>query len=155
MPLSESMLARLAYQHQTIAELTKGFSEDQLKKRVHPDKWSIFENISHLCAYQPLFLKRIRLMIETDTPVFERYVAESDEHFYECLKLSVPGAISKIDKERDIIIEKLKSLNGIQLNRSGRHPTYGLFNITTWTDFFLLHEAHHLWAILQLIFSIS
>ena len=155
MPLSNSIFARLEYQHQTIAVLIKGFNEEQLKKRINPDKWSIFENIIHLCAYQPAFIKRIDLMTETDTPVFERYVAENDAHFNECMKLSLEEALSKINHERSLIISKLKNLDDNQLHRNGRHPKYGLFNISKWTEFFLLHEAHHLWVIMQLIFSLS
>jgi uncharacterized damage-inducible protein DinB len=155
MPLSNSILARLQYQHDTISELTEAFSEEQLKNRINPDKWSIFENMVHLCAYQPTFIKRIDLMLETDNPTFDRYVAENDSHFYECLRLSPKESISKISNERSIIIAKLQSLNKNQLARTGRHPKYGLFNISKWSEFFLLHEAHHLWTIMQLSFSIS
>jgi hypothetical protein len=155
MPLSYSILARLQYQHETIAELTKPFSEAQLKMRINPDKWSMFENIVHLCAYQPTFIKRIDLMLQTESPVFERYVAENDNHFYECMQLSTEELISKINSERSIIIAKLKDIHDDQLKKTGRHPQYGLFTISKWTEFFLLHEAHHLWTIMQLSFSVS
>lgn len=154
MPLSDSIIARLQYQHQTIAELTKNFTEEQLRHRINPDKWSAFENIVHLAAYQPTFIQRIELMLEEDNPLFERYVAEKDDHFYECLKLSLPELISDIENDRSTIFKKLQGLSDTQLSRTGLHPKYGELSMVTWADFFLLHEANHLWAIMQLVHSI-
>jgi hypothetical protein len=155
MPLSNSILARLQNQHETIAELTGGFSDLQLKKRINPDKWSIFENIAHLCAYQPAFAKRIEKIIAEESPSFERYVAENDSYFNECLRLSLEEMIAKIGSDRSTIITELNKLRDDQLMRTGRHPKYGSLSLYQWTDFFLLHEAHHLWTIMQLAFSLS
>lgn len=71
MPLSSSVLSRLQYQHHTISELTKNFTEEQLRLRVNPDKWSAFENIVHLVAYQPIFIERIELMLKEENPSLE------------------------------------------------------------------------------------
>jgi len=155
MPLTASVLSRLQYQHQSISELSKTFSEEQLKMRVNPDKWSAFENIVHLCAYQPTFIHRIGRMLNEKSPAFERYVAENDPYFYECLRLSLEQLFSKINSDREIIIDKLKMLDDDQLRRTGIHPKYGELSLAQWADFFLLHEAHHLWVLLLLLFSIS
>ncbi len=37
-----------------------------------------------------------------------------------------------------------------QLMRIGLHPVYGPMTIEGWTEFFLLHEAHHFFTILRL-----
>lgn len=34
--------------------------------------------------------------------------------------------------------------------RIGLHPVYGPMTLEGWTEFFLLHEAHHLFTILRL-----
>jgi len=72
MPLSESILARLQYQHYTINELIAGLTEEELKHPVNPGKWSAFDNVVHLAAYQPTFIKRINLMLNEQTPMFVR-----------------------------------------------------------------------------------
>ena len=150
MPLSESILARLQYQYKTIDELISGLTEEQLKHRINPDKWSAFENIVHLAAYQPTFIKRLNLMLNENEPLFERYVAENDPVFYEYLKKSLSELLSDISTKRFAIIDLLKNLDEQQLNRNGQHPVYGLITVARWADFFLLHEAHHLWTIFQL-----
>ena len=154
MPFSDSIMARLQYQHQTISELTKNFPEEQLKQRINPDKWSVFENIVHLCAYQPTFIRRIERMLKEDNPLFERYVAENDNLFYEYFKLSLPELTLNTNKDRSIIFSKLQGLTDIQLSHTGRHPKYGALNISQWADFFLLHEAHHLWTMALLCYSL-
>jgi hypothetical protein len=42
-----------------------------------------------------------------------------------------------------------------KLDRTGIHPKYGKLNIIDWTEFFLLHEAHHLFAIFQLTHTLK
>ena len=89
MPLTTSILGRLKTQHETVQELVKGLSEEQLKQRVNPEKWSAFEQIAHLVAYQPTFLKRLQLIAHQETPVFERYLADNDPQFHQCLGYSL------------------------------------------------------------------
>ena len=35
------------------------------------------------------------------------------------------------------------------MNRVGVHPVFGLMTIPLWLEFFLLHEAHHLYVVLH------
>jgi hypothetical protein len=153
MPLSESILTRLQYQHKTIDELIDGLSEEQLKTRVNPDKWSSFENIVHLAAYQPIFIKRIHLMLNESEPLFERYVADNDPVFHEYQKKSLAELLETISSDRFTILSLVKKLNKEQLHRTGQHKIYGSITLARWFDFFLLHEAHHLWTIFQLTFA--
>jgi hypothetical protein len=153
MPLSESILTRLQYQHKTIDELIDGLSEGQLTTRVNPDKWSAFENIVHLSAYQPTFIQRINLILNENEPLFERYVADNDPVFHEYQKKSLTELLEIISSDRVTILDLVKKLNEEQVKRTGRHKAYGLITLTRWFDVFLLHEAHHLWTIFQLTYA--
>jgi hypothetical protein len=148
--LSKSIIARLNHQHETLRELLNGFSEADLRRRGIPEKWSIFEQTAHLAAYQPAFLARLYLMARQDNPSFERYVAANDPHFHECCHKSPDGLFEHIDSLRLSINQHLVNLSGQDLLRTGLHPKYGKMTITGWTEFFLLHEAHHLFSIFML-----
>jgi hypothetical protein len=150
MPLSVSALNRLQLQHYTIHELIKGFSEEGLRHRVVPEKWSTFEQIAHLTAYQPAFLARLQKIESADNPTFERYVADNDPVFEECCKKSLKELLDDFDTQRFLIHKHLTSLPEPVLRRIGKHPRFGLLTITDWTEFFLLHEAHHLFSIFML-----
>lgn len=86
MSLSPSIRSRLAFQHQTVGELISGYNEEHLKLRPIPAKWSVFENIGHLVAYEIAFQQRIEKILKGDNPLIERYTAENDPLFFECVQ---------------------------------------------------------------------
>jgi len=150
MPLSPSITARLKYQHETLHDLVKGLSETQLKEHINPGKWSAFENIVHLTAYQPTFHQRLHLIASQNTPVFERYVADNDPVFHQYLDRSLKELLEDLATERFLINNHLSNMTETTLRREGVHPLYGRFSMNQWADFFLLHEAHHLFTIFML-----
>jgi hypothetical protein len=156
MPLSESIRNRLLFQHQTIPELIEGISEEGLTHRPDPAKWSAFENIAHLACYQPVFLERVKKIKSVSSapagtpPSFGRYVAEQDPAFPGYLEMPLQGLLSDIGLQRGLIIHELTGGDKIDLGLTGLHPRFGLLTLTGWTEFFLLHEAHHLYTIFAL-----
>ena len=150
MPLSLSILTRLQHQYEALSELTGGLTEQQLKQRTNPDKWSAFENIAHLAAYQPMFLGRLEKIAAEDAPSFERYVAEKDPLFPTYLDRSSDTLIHLITARAGEITAHLTVLNDTDLLRTGLHPKYGKLTVPQWTQFYLLHEAHHLFTIFML-----
>jgi hypothetical protein len=151
MPLTASILARLRYQHETIRELIGALSEQQLRQRVDPAKWSVFENIAHLACYQPVFLHRIHRMQDENNPFFPRYTAESDPEFPGYLGQSLGRLLATIQTDRQTLITLLEGMDEPALRRTGRHARYGQFALSKWAEFFLLHEAHHLYTIFMLV----
>lgn len=150
MSLSASVCSRLQNQHETIQELLNGFSEEQLRQRIHKDKWSVFEQVAHLATYQPVFMQRMHTIQQTDIPEFDRYVADNDPAFIEGCKRSLRELLNDLSAQRTIITNHLMTLPVSALGKTGRHPKYGLLTISEWTEFFLLHEAHHLFSIFML-----
>jgi hypothetical protein len=151
MPLSDSISGRLMHQHETIFELTAGFSEEQLKRRVLEGKWSPFENMVHLAAYQTTFMDRIQMIKQGNQPFFERYVAENDPLFWSYLQKSDQELFLIISKDRLQMSDHLRALHDDELMLTGLHAKFGKLTLCQWTDLFLLHEAHHLWTIVQLV----
>lgn len=150
MPLSTAVTSRLQHQHEVINDLIKGLSEEQLRRRVIPDKWSAFEQLVHLTTYQPAFYNRLKRIEQEDQPVFEPYAAENDAAFNDCLQCSLKEVTEDFSTQRFILINHLVSLPDLALRRTGIHPVYGVLSIPDWTEMFLLHESHHCWNIFQL-----
>jgi hypothetical protein len=145
------MRSRLRYQHETIGELIGTLSEQQLRQRIDPAKWSAFENIAHLACYHPVFLHRIQRIEEENNPFFSRYVAEADPEFPGYVQQSLPRLLGDIRSSRRTLIDLLEGINEAGLERTGEHPRYGRLSLTQWLEFFLLHESHHLYAIFMLV----
>ena len=149
--LSFSQQTRLQHQHETIVEMTRGFGEQELRIRPDTGKWSVFENIAHLAAYQPSFIERLKKIQKEDSPTFERYVAEQDPHFEECCAMEMHQLNEYLFTNRFLISNHLSSLKEPDLRRIGIHRFYGPLDISQWVEFFLLHEAHHLFTIFKLL----
>ena len=147
---SDSQLYRLKFQHQTVAELVNPFTEAQLRLPVNPGKWSTLENVAHLVAYQPVFQERIARIQQEQEPQFGRYVADNDPGFAPTVQQTIAILLSRLVEDRERIIQALEPMNNAQLSRVGIHPRYGRMDMTAWTEFFLLHEAHHLFTIFML-----
>lgn len=150
MSLSISIITRLRHQHETLEELIIGLSEEQLKLRTDPDKWSAFDNIAHLAAYQGVFIHRLEQLRQEKSPVFGRYVAEDDPLFPSFLASPLNVLKKSIAVNRSFIIGFLEGLDENAICHTGLHPLYGPLTTPQWTEFFLLHEAHHLFAIFKL-----
>jgi hypothetical protein len=151
MPLSSSIAARLQFQHLSIREITADISPEALRHPVNPGKWSAFENVAHLAAYQPVFIDRLERLGRDASPAFGRYVAEDDPLFHRCLANSPAELFALVDGDRALIRSTLDSGGETLLERTGSHPLYGRLTVRQWTEFFLLHEAHHLFTIFRLV----
>jgi hypothetical protein len=155
MPLSTSIAARLQYQHHTIREVVGDWPESVLRREVNPGKWSVHSNIAHLAAYQPAFLERLDRIARESSPVFKRYVAEEDPLFSRYLERSVAALLEQIDTDRIRIRSLLMDADEIYFDRTAFHPRFGLLTVVDWTEFFLLHEAHHLYTLYALVHPIQ
>ncbi|GAB2593323.1 DinB family protein [Spirosoma areae] len=148
--MNSSLLTRLTNQPNALDHLLFGLDEDQIRQRPPSGKWSIFENLAHLGQYQTVFLERMHRIINEHNPSFSRYVADEDPGFADWTQLSFPSLTERMRVTRTTLCEFLSRLSGEQLIRVGRHPAYGPMTIAGWTEFFLLHEAHHFFTILKL-----
>ena len=149
--LSHSQQSRLKHQHETVIEMTKGMTEEQLRIRPDTGKWSPFENIAHLAAYQPAFMERLKRIEKEESPLFERYVAENDPKFHECCEMDLHQLNEFLFTHRFLISNHLSTLSEASSRKIGRHPLYGELTIPKWVEFFLLHESHHLFTIFKLV----
>jgi len=151
MPLPTSTTTRLEYQHKSLIDIIEGLSDEQIRLQIIPGKWSVFENIVHLATYQHAFIQRIRQVLNDENPQFSRYTAEADPLFYDnCLK-STREIMQDLIATRRELIDKIVSLKEEDVRRTGGHPVFGNMNIAQWLNFFLLHEAHHLFTIFKLV----
>jgi len=150
MPLPSSITTRLEYQHKSLLDLIEGLSDEQARRQIITGKWSIFENIVHLATYQHNFIQRIKKMLNEENPSFLRYIAETDPLFHDNCTKTTHEIIQDLISTRREMTSAILSFKDHDLQHSGQHPVYGKMNITQWLNFFLLHEAHHLFTIFKL-----
>jgi len=150
-----SLTERLKSQHKTIASIIIKLNNRQLNQHVNRGKWSIHENIAHLAKYQPVFIDRIRKILAIDEPEFAAYKAEDDDGFEIYCAFTTYELLKKISSDREVIYNLIIHLPSDKLELTGTHLKYGKLTILEWTEFFLLHEAHHLFTIFQLAHGVK
>ena len=153
MPLSSSIATRLEYQHRSIREIIGGLPDSILRREVIPGKWSAHANIAHLAAYQPIFIARLERIRRENAPLFDRYVAEADPFFPGYLERSTASLLEQIDADRARILSLIMDADESYFDRTALHPRFGLLTVVDWTEFFVLHEAHHLYTLYALVHS--
>lgn len=150
MKVYSSLTDRLKTQHQAIENIISSIDSSRLLTRPKPNKWNIHDNIAHLARYQPVFVNRINQILLKEEPFFARYNADEDPEFENYRTLNIDTLIKHLDIDRKSIYDLITALTDTQVNRIGIHKKYGPLNIIQWTEFFLLHEAHHIFTIFQL-----
>ena len=150
MTLYPSLTSRLSNQHELLTELIADIPETHVSAELVKGKWSIHDNIAHLARYQPVFLDRMHTILSVDEPSFERYVAEEDPDFPTWQKWDTKYLLERMNEDRKTISGLIISLSEEKLSRVGIHKKFGRLMIVKWTEFFLLHEAHHAFTIFQL-----
>jgi uncharacterized damage-inducible protein DinB len=155
MPMPSSISTRLQYQHKSLLDLIDGLTDEQTRKAVIPGKWSIFENTVHLQTYQHTFIHRVKLILENSNPSFERYTAEADPLFHDNCAKSTREIMQDLLTTRKEMAAEIISFNEEDLVKTGTHPFFGPMRLSQWLNFFLLHEAHHLFTIFKLAAEIK
>ena len=150
MPLPSSVTTRLEYQHKSLLDIIEGLSDAQIRLQVIPGKWSIFENIVHLQTYQHTFIERVKRILEENNPLFSSYTAEADPLFHENCSRSSREIIQDLLTTRKEIASGILSFKENDLAKMATHPRYGTMSLLLWLNFFVLHEAHHLFTIFKL-----
>jgi uncharacterized damage-inducible protein DinB len=128
-------------------------SVDTLSASVVPGKWSAHEQLAHLARYHQIFLQRIDRILTEQAPEFPRYRAEDDPEWPSWSGLPTSQLLVRISSMRAKLMARLQSLSEEDFKRTGVHPKFGAMSLSLWLEFFLVHEAHHLYAVLQLVRS--
>ena len=150
MQMPSSISTRLQYQHKSLLEILDGLSDEQIRQQLYPGKWSIFENIVHLQTYQHTFISRVQKILDEENPIFTPYVAESDPLFQDNCNKSSREVMHDLLTIRKDFSTSVLSYKDTDLVKEGHHSVYGKMNLIQWLNFFLLHEAHHLFTIFKI-----
>lgn len=153
--IPSTLTHRLKDQHKAITSIIIKLNNRQIQHHYIKGKWSIHEHIAHLAKYQPLFIDRVRKILLMEDPVFELYRAEDDDGFEIYCALTTYELLKKISIDREIIYDLITKLPPDKLERLGTHTTYGKLSVLQWCEFFLLHEAHHLFAMFKMAHSVK
>jgi uncharacterized damage-inducible protein DinB len=143
----ESIRARLDHQLDALTLVLRD-SVGRLHERSASGKWSAHEHLAHMARVQAVLLERLDAILSEERPPLARYRAENDGEWPQWAALPTEVALARLRADRDALRRKVDGLSEAALARVGIHPAFGPLSIPEWLDFFLLHEAHHLYQVL-------
>jgi uncharacterized damage-inducible protein DinB len=147
--LPESARVRLLHQLDCLPVLIGTASPEKLEQCPDSGKWSAAQNLAHLARYHEIFFGRITRILAEERPEFQRYKAEEDDEWSSWMDLPFAQVAERLRQSRNHLIQVIERLDGSAFARTGIHPVFGEMTLLVWLEFFLLHEAHHLLAVLQ------
>lgn len=146
--VSENTLRRLETQLDVVSDLLAAASEASVSARPASGQWSARENLAHLARYHAVFLERLRRILEEDSPNLGRYRAEEDPAWEEWRGLPLKEILARLRASRGELTGLVGNLSEEKIRRTGVHPVLGEMTLSRWMEFFLLHEAHHLYVVM-------
>lgn len=146
--LPETTRQGLCNQLDALDLLLEGASPTTLIWRPERDQWSAHENLAHLARHHQLMLDRLQRIVAEDKPQLGRYRAEDDPEWPAWAALSTNEVMGQLRALRRKIIEWSERCSDQDLDRIGVHPLFGEMTVAHWLEFFLLHEAHHLYVVM-------
>jgi DinB superfamily len=143
-----ALLARLECQLEALEFLDARGTPAAFEVRPRPEEWSARENLAHLARHHAVFLERLRRLLTEDRPALGRYRAEEDGEWPAWIALPQEEVLGRLRALRSELVALVRSMSPAESARTGYHPTFGELDVAGWLDFFLLHEAHHLYTAL-------
>lgn len=143
--MNPSTLTRLRHQLDCLSDVLGSAAPDSLHDRPVSGKWSAHENLAHLVRVQDVMLSRVARILSEDSPRLDRYDAQSDPDWPRCAALSTDHVLEQLLTTRKRLIATIEKLSPGEMGRMGVHSRMGPMPLATWLEFFLVHEAHHLY----------
>jgi len=147
--LDESQLMRLRTQLASVELLFAGANPERIDRRPESGKWSARENLAHIGRYHEIFLERLHRIVTESSPRFVRYRAEEDPGWQEWASRPIEEVRIRLTALRLNLVDRIVGLQPQDYTRVGIHSAFGEMTLSLWLEFFLVHEAHHLYVILQ------
>lgn len=149
MPIAKATRARLEGQLDALPIILGGATADLAEVHPRDGGWSAKENVAHLARHAEIFMERLERIVREERPLLGTYRAEQDPEWPSWTRLSFDEALERLRERRRRLIAWTNSLSDDQADRVGIHPVLGPMNVGRWLEFFLVHEAHHLYFVMR------
>jgi len=141
---------RLTSQARALLALLERADRAALTRCPPSGKWSALEHFAHVTrVHEPLVARLNRILYE-ESPLLSAYRAEADPEWPQWQQMPLDALLAEFPKQREAVGNLLRGLSDDDLRqRTGSHPLYGVMTMADWFEFFLVHEAHHIYVMMR------
>jgi hypothetical protein len=109
--------------------------------------WSAHEHAVHLPAIYPLIIRRLDLMLTDPRPHIKGYEPSRDDQDGALLELELDTEMDRFDRERVLLIERIRTLTPAQWEITATHDEYRQYGVFIMFRHIALHDVHHAYKI--------
>ncbi len=135
----------------TLARLIDGLSDQQLRHRPSPDKWSIIEILAHLAGDELATSWRYRQMIEHDGEILLGFDQELWARLGNYAAWNARDALELFRLLREANLRMLSALSPQEWERSGNHVERGRLTVRELVRHMAAHDVNHVKQIEKLL----
>ncbi len=123
------------------AELTETLPEAALHWRPTPDEWTMHNLLAHLSAAEAPFLKRLRRIVDEDSPWLPYFGPEVAKPEATATR---PELLAEWQATREQLLQFLSALPPEAWDRPATHETMGATTLALQVQNLISHDATHL-----------
>ncbi len=142
-----AVIDQLARGPAIIRQLIYEMPAELRKRRPALGVWSAHEHAVHLPAISPLINRRLELMLSDPKPYIKGYEPSRDDPDDALLKLDLDTEMDRFDRERAVLIERLRKLTSEQWAITAEHEEYSQYGVYIMFRHIALHDIHHAYKI--------
>jgi hypothetical protein len=142
-----ALLARLRTQLDPTLAVVEAAPEIALEWHPPSGQWSALENLAHVARHHEVTIERLGRMLAEEAPPLPRYRAEDDPAWRTWQKARKADVLPSLASLRRRLVDFVTGLDAACYARVGVHPRFGRMSTADVLDFFLIHEAHHLYVV--------
>jgi len=138
------LLANLRETPKTLASLLQKVSDEVIRRKPAPEKWSMLEIACHLRDVEQLFVERYAKMVNHDRPALRMM---NQDELAVALKYNEDDPAAAIRDFRALRAETITLLSALasqSWHRIGLHPKRGEFTTADQVEIHVKHDANHL-----------
>jgi hypothetical protein len=145
------LAARLDAQFASWTSAVGDPASPRLDRVPEPGKWCAREHLAHATRMHSVAAARTRVILARESPLLPPYRAEKDPTWRQWRGIAAPELLGIAAGRRAAMIERVRELSDAELARVGVHARLGPLTLAEWLEFFLVHEAHHMYQIFKLV----
>jgi hypothetical protein len=145
------VVAALERAPEIILPLVREVPEAILKRRPKPGKWSAHEHACHLATIHPVMVARLNLMLSDPGARIVPYFPSPGEEEGSSLKLNLDEEMQRFSRDRQKLVERLKTLSPADWERTAEHGEYTHYSVFIMFRHLAMHDMFHAYRIEELL----
>jgi len=145
------VIASLERAPEIILPLVREVPEAILKRRPKPGKWSAHEHACHLATIHPVMAARLDLMLSGCGARIVPYFPSPEEEQGASLKLNLEEEMQRFSRDRQKLVERLKTLSPADWERTAEHGEYTHYSVFIMFRHLAMHDMFHAYRVEELL----